>query len=175
MISFKQTLNDIKNDTPNLSLKNFIKYYLFNPAFRVMLNYRLGKYFYFKGGRFTSLVAQRYKYVLIAKRGCHFSYQSVIGKKLKLPHPLGIVIGDGVVIKDNVKIWHQVTLGSHGKKGQPIQYPTIEDGVKIYAGAKVIGGVSIGKNAIIGANSVVNVDVPENAVAVGIPCKILQK
>ncbi|ERM80694.1 hypothetical protein P872_21560 [Rhodonellum psychrophilum GCM71 = DSM 17998] len=88
---------------------------------------------------------------------------------------MGIVIGDKVIIKDNVMIFQQVTFGSHGKKGLIKNYPTIEDGVKIYAGAKIIGGITIGKNAIIGANAVVNIDVPADCVAVGIPCKIIQK
>jgi len=90
-----------------------------------------------------------------------------------MPHPIGVIIGDGVVIKDNVMIFQQVTLGSHGKRTEEMRYPVIESGVKIYAGAKIIGGVTIGENAIIGANSVVNVDVPAGATAVGIPCKIM--
>ena len=43
----------------------------------------------------------------------------------------------------------------------------------IYAGAKVLGGITVGNNAIIGANSVCFKNVPENAVAVGIPARIL--
>src|SRR5690606_21783924 len=141
--------------------------------FRVLLNHRLGKYFYFKRGKIYSLIAKRYKYVLISKRGCDISYNATIGKNLKLPHPTGIVIGDGVRIGDNVKIWHQVTLGSHGKPNQPLAYPIVENGVKIYPGAKVIGSVTVGENAVIGANAVVNIDVPKGATAVGIPCKII--
>ena len=90
-------------------------------------------------------------------------------------HPIGIVIGDGVIIKDNVTIFQQVTLGSHGKKGESFSYPIVEEGAKIYAGAKIIGGVVIGKKAIVGANAVVNINVPDHALAVGIPCKIIEK
>ena len=92
---------------------------------------------------------------------------------MKLPHPIGIVIGDGVVVKDDVMIFQHVTLGSHGKNKKEMQYPTVESGVIIYPGVKIIGGVTIGENAIIGANSVVNIDVPANSTAVGVPCKIL--
>lgn len=59
---------------------------------------------------------------------------------MKLPHPIGIVIGDGVIIKDNVMVFQQVTFGSHGRKEKEMRYPIIESGVKIYAGAKIIGG-----------------------------------
>ena len=35
-------------------------------------------------------------------------------------------------------------------------------------------GVRIGRNAVIGAGSVVTRDVPDNAVAVGNPCRVLR-
>lgn len=175
MVSLKQAFIEIKNDISEISFKKFIRRYLFDAAFRVLLNHRLGKYFYFRSTKVTTLLAKRYKYILISRRGCDISYKAVIGKNLKLPHPHGIVIGDGVIIQDNVKIWHQVTLGSHGKSGEPLAYPIVEDGVKIYPGAKIIGGITIGKNAIIGANTVVNIDIPKGATAVGTPCRIVQK
>ncbi len=72
-------------------------------------------------------------------------------------------------------IFQQATLGSHGKKTEEMSYPIIESGVKIYAEAKIIGGVTVGENAIIGTNAVVNIDVPTGSIAVGIPCKIINK
>ena len=54
-----------------------------------------------------------------------------------------------------------------------MSYPTIEENVTVYAGAKIIGNIIVGKNAIVDANSVVNIDVPENSVAVGTPFKII--
>ena len=56
-----------------------------------------------------------------------------------------------------------------------MSYPVIESGVKIFAGAVIIGSVSIGENSIIGANSVVNMNIPPNSVAVGVPCRILKR
>jgi len=111
---------------------------------------------------------------MIVKRNCDISYNATIGKNLRLPHPIGIVIGDGVIIKDNVMVFQQVTFGSHGKKNQSLSYPIVENNVKIFAGAKIIGGITIGENAIIGANAVVNIDVPANTKAVGIPCRIIR-
>ncbi|MBW7452540.1 hypothetical protein K0U00_00605 [Paenibacillus sepulcri] len=106
---------------------------------------------------------------------CHISERSKIGRNLKMPHPTGVVIGEDVMIGDNVTIFQQVTLGSHGKPGLSRSYPIIEDHVTIYAGAKIIGNVTIGRNAVIGANAVVTKDVPPNAVAVGVPAKIIEK
>lgn len=36
-------------------------------------------------------------------------------------------------------------------------------------------GVTIGENAVIGACTLVNKDIPDNATAVGVPCRILEK
>jgi acetyltransferase-like isoleucine patch superfamily enzyme len=36
-------------------------------------------------------------------------------------------------------------------------------------------GVHIGNNAVIGAHSVVTKDIPSNAVAVGVPAKVIKK
>ncbi len=49
----------------------------------------------------------------------------------------------------------------------------IGEGAWIGAGAKVLDGVSIGDKAIIGAGAVVTRDVPAQAVAVGIPAKVV--
>lgn len=49
----------------------------------------------------------------------------------------------------------------------------IGEGAWIGAGAKVLDGVSIGDQAIIGAGAVVTRDVPAQAVAVGVPAKVV--
>lgn len=177
MTSLKQTIREIKNDFPEgkVSFRLFVINYLYKVRFRVLLNYRLGKYFSKSKNVFCRQISKYYKVRMTVKRNCDISYKAIIGKNLKMPHPIGIVIGDGVVIKDNIMIFQQVTIGSHGKRGEKKKYPVIESGAKIYAGAKIIGGISIGENAIIGANSVVNIDVPPNSIAVGVPCKILNK
>lgn len=36
-------------------------------------------------------------------------------------------------------------------------------------------GVTIGENAVIGVCTLVNKDIPDNATAVGVPCRILEK
>tara|TARA_R110002020_G_scaffold417440_5_gene626611 strand:- start:305 stop:847 length:543 start_codon:yes stop_codon:yes gene_type:complete len=179
MISLKQTIRDIKGDLPvtNILLgKIFLRNYFFSPRFRLLLNHRLGKYFFNKGGFFLNAIALYYKNKMIVRRNCDISYNASLGKNLRLPHPIGIVIGDGVIIEDDVMIFQQVTFGSHGKKEiKAKEYPIIKSGVKIFAGAKIIGGITIGENAVIGANSVVNIDIPPNTIAVGVPCRIIKK
>lgn len=175
--SFKQLSLEIQGDfsADRVDFKAFAKEYLFNPRFRVLLNHRIGKFFWFSSLKPMRLIGKVYKMIMVSKRSCDISYNAKIGANLRLPHPIGIVIGDGVVIKDNVMIFQHVTLGSHGRKGHKLLYPIIESGVKIFAGAIIIGDVTIGENAVIGANTVVNTDVPSGATAVGNPCKIIVK
>ena len=49
----------------------------------------------------------------------------------------------------------------------------IEDDVWIGAGTKILSGVHIGRGAVIGAQSVVNKDIPDYAIAVGIPARVI--
>lgn len=52
--------------------------------------------------------------------------------------------------------------------------PIISDWVYVGANSVVLGGVNIGNDVFIGALTLVNKDVPDNAVVVGIPGKILR-
>lgn len=92
-----------------------------------------------------------------------------IGKGLFLAHPIGIVISCKSTIGDYVWIYQDVTIGNMYEKGNP----TIGNNVLLFAGAKIIGNVKIGDNAVIGANAVVTHDIPDNAVAVGVPAKVI--
>lgn len=163
----------VKSDLGNHGYHGFLslpKIYFYNPSFRLLLNFRIGKYLTYKLNSESWLI-KYYRYRMVTKRGCDISYKSVLGRKIKFPHPIGIVIGEGSVVDDNVKIWQHVTLGSHGKTGAPQQYPRIGKNVRIYEKSTILGGIHIGDNAIIGAKSLVLKDVPEDTIAIGIPAR----
>ena len=50
---------------------------------------------------------------------------------------------------------------------------SIGAGVWMGAGAKILDGVTIGDNAVIGAGAVVRESIPERAIAVGIPARVV--
>ena len=62
-------------------------------------------------------------------------------------------------------------------RSQPLQTKggiVIEDDVWLGFGVIVLDGVRIGKGAVIGAGSVVTKDIPEGAIAAGIPARVIK-
>ena len=109
--------------------------------------------------------------------GIEIHPKAKIGKNLFIDHGMGVVIGETSEIKDNVTIYHMVTLGgispsiNSDDQRHVKRHPTLEDNVIVGSGAQVLGPVIVGKNAKVGANAVVTKNVPENAVMIGIPAK----
>ena len=48
------------------------------------------------------------------------------------------------------------------------------DNVWLGTGAKVLDGVTIGSDVVVGANAVVNADLPDGAIAAGVPARVLR-
>jgi serine O-acetyltransferase len=108
--------------------------------------------------------------------GCYINLRAEIGAGLKLPHPTGIVIGEGVVIGEGCTLYQHVTLGGR-RRGDWAggKYPRLGDGVVVFCGAAVLGALSVGDRATIGANAVVLESIPADGVAVGAPARLVQK
>lgn len=97
-----------------------------------------------------------------------------IGTGFFIDHGTGVVIGETTEIGSDCLIYQGVTLGGTGKeKGK--RHPTLGNNVVVGAGAKILGSITIGSYAKIGANSVVLEDVPQHAIVVGIPAKIIKR
>lgn len=107
--------------------------------------------------------------------GIEIHPQAQIGRRLFIDHGTGVVIGQTAIIGDDVTIYHGVTLGGVGRRGQMDgkRHPTIEDGCMIGAGAQVLGDITIGQRAKVGANSVVTNNVPAGLTALGIPARVI--
>ena len=74
----------------------------------------------------------------------------------------------------NLELFQNVTIGSNRKERNGRFMPIIGNNVSIGSGAVVVGPIKIGNNVSIGANSYVDKDVPDNAVAAGLPAKIIR-
>lgn len=90
---------------------------------------------------------------------CHISHNADISGGVYFPHATGIVIGAGAVIKSDVKIYQNVTVGQIRNN-----YPTIMSGVVIYPNSLILGGVIIEEGAIIGAGLTVRRNVNKGEV-----------
>lgn len=97
-----------------------------------------------------------------------------IGHGLVLPHMgLGVVLHPNTIIKNNVRIYQNVTIGSRYRTAS---FVTVGDGTTLGAGCKIMGGelpLTIAKEVSVGANAVVLSSVPDGATAVGVPAKII--
>lgn len=93
------------------------------------------------------------------------------------PHGISsIFISQHAKIGRDAVIFQQVTIGSNTTEGSKhYGAPTIGDNCYIGAGAVVIGGIKIGNNVRIGANATVVTDIPDNAVVVSQPSRIILK
>ncbi len=102
-----------------------------------------------------------------------------------------VVIGDNVTIKNGVYLWdgirveNNVFIGPNAtftndlrprSKRYPEQFQKtfIKTGASIGANATVLCGITIGKWAMIGAGSVVTTDVPDYALVIGVPARVVK-
>jgi acetyltransferase-like isoleucine patch superfamily enzyme len=90
-----------------------------------------------------------------------------------------IRIGSGVMIAPNCALYsynHGVAPNLPIRK-QPLESNgpiVIEDDAWLGVNVTVLSGVRIGKGAIIGANSLVTKDVPDGAIAMGVPARVVK-
>ena len=85
----------------------------------------------------------------------------------------GITIEDKVLIAANVKL----ITNNHDPYERDIltcKPILINEGAWVGAGATILPGVTVGKYAIVGSDSVVTKDIPDYAIAVGTPAKVIK-
>lgn len=129
----------------------------------------------------------------------HELFENRIGEGSMVAAPLQIVCADkvtigkhafinsnclmmsrgGIMIEDDVMIAANVSLISNNHDPYERQVlickpVVVKQGAWIGAGATVLPGVTIGRYAIVGAAAVVTHDVPDYAVAVGNPAKVIK-
>jgi len=117
-----------------------------------------------------SLLKRRYSY----KYGFQIPSTTDIGEGFYIGHHGTVVINGQTKIGRNCNVAHGVTIGQTFR-GKLMGCPTIGNNVWIGTGSVIVGNINIGSNVLIAPNSFVNVDVPENSLVIGNPCKIMSK
>lgn len=152
----------IKSDPAANSIEEI---YMAYPGFYAIAIYRLSHELLKIGVPLIPRLMTEYSHRLT---GTDINPGATIGKSFFIDHATGIVIGETVIIKDNVKIYQGVTLGGlyvDRKLRNVKRHPTVENNVTIYANATILGGNTvIGANSTIGGNAWITTSVPENSI-----------
>lgn len=126
----------------------------------------------------------------------------VLRDPVKYYRSLGVHIGENCEIYTNVSFGSEpylITLGDHVRINENVQFVTHDGGVWVVRGMDktmadvdrfgpirvgdnvhignntiIMPGVTIGSNCIIGCGAVVTRDIPDNAVAVGVPARVIE-
>lgn len=125
---------------------------------------------------------------------CQIREGARVGKNCRLGK--GVYVDRNVLIGDNCKLQNYATIYDGVRLGNGVfvgphavftndLYPraespdwkviptVVEDGASVGANATVVCGVTIGRDAMVGAGAVVTRDVPANALAMGVPAKVV--
>ena len=150
--------------------REYLKSLPFHPGLVAMLLLRMQNNCLYKGHRRLAGLIRSINFFVT---GADFVVGCQIGSGLQLTHPSGVVVGYAAVIGNSCTLMQQATLGQkEASNTVGSGNPLLADNVVISAGAKVLGNVRIGRNSVVGANSVVLIDVPDGAIAVGIPAVV---
>ena len=101
-----------------------------------------------------------------------FDVRAEIGPGFYVGHFKSIYVGPGVRIGRECNIGQMCFVGAAGRGFAP-GTPVIGDRVYLGVGCKVLGPVKVGNDVAIGANAVVLESVPDRAVVVGNPARVV--
>lgn len=90
----------------------------------------------------------------------------------------GVCIWDGITIEDDVMIGPNVTftndkLPRSKNTNYKLELTKVKKGASIGAGAIILCGLEIGSFAMVGAGSLVTKDIPDRALVIGSPARIV--
>lgn len=161
----------------NISMLKKIKIILITQGIWALIVYRFSRWtFYECKSRILKLLLKPLLWILnllieIAT-GIHIEGDINIGPGLYIGHFGNIFLVGKTKIGKYCNISQENTFGYAGR-GEKRGLPEVGDFVYVAPGAKIIGKIKIGNYVAIGANAVVTKDLPNNAVAVGVPAEII--
>lgn len=111
-------------------------------------------------------------------KGFYMGHDSAMGNDCFIGAAGGVKIGSYVAIGQNVR-FHSENHDFRDRKKKICEQGVSNKGIEvgddcwIGAGAVLLDGVHVGNGCVIGANTLVNKDIPDYAIAVGNPVKII--
>jgi len=111
-------------------------------------------------------------------QNCFIGGRAILGNRVKLQNNVSVydlvTLEDGVFCGPSCVFTNDLNPRSFYPKDREEWVPTlVKEGASIGANATIICGITIGKYAFIGAGAVVNHDVPDYAIVVGVPARVI--
>lgn len=108
-----------------------------------------------------------------------------VGNRTIFGHHCTLAVRSSMIIGEDCLIAEMVSIRDHDHRFDRLDLTTREQGEvvapvrigrNVWLGAKVTvaKGITIGENAIVGANAVVTKDIPANAIAAGVPARVIR-
>ena len=113
--------------------------------------------------------ATKYNWVVQHKDNLSLGYKTDIGAFTYINAKHKVTIEDYVQIGSHCSIYSVSTIDN--KTGTV----TLKNNCKIGSHSVIMPGVTVGENAVVGAFSFVNDDIPDDAIAHGVPAKVKKR
>lgn len=143
---------------------------VFSPAVHTTILFRLSTVLY------RHLLTRPFAFALrtfsVVWGGTEIHPAATIGPGMCIVHSQKVLIGEGVVIGNNARICHGVSIGGDIGRMGASGWPHIGDNVFIGMDVIIMGDVKIGDRVRLGAQSLVIKDVPDDAIVAAAPALI---
>lgn len=151
--------------------KVWFESFVFKAGFQAVVLYRFSHWCYQRRWIYPAWLLARLN---ITITGADIEFNAAIGPGMFISHPVGIVIGRGTRIGSGVTIFQGVTCGARSWRPDAItKFPTIGDHCWLFANATVLGDIHIGNHCVVAAHAVVTQDMPDGALARGVPAVVV--
>jgi serine acetyltransferase len=141
----------------------------------VLVGFRLAQWAVQHWGRFGRFVVNPCWLLSSLVLGIELPATTVIGPRLRLYHPNGIVLNPHCALGSDCHLRHGVTIGNRvDRDGTELGVATLGDAVDLGAGCMIIGDIHVGDHARIGALAVVLAPVPAWGVVAGNPARLIR-
>ncbi len=111
-------------------------------------------------------------------RGSTIDFDTRVGARVSIQTLVyvtaGTIVEDDVFIGPGVVMTNDDTMGRH-VPGQPLRGAVLRRRCRIGGGAVLTPGIVIGEEAFVAAGAVVTADVPERAVVMGVPGRVVRR
>jgi len=130
---------------------------------------RLSRFKNWHSPKITEGKLTKYFWLIQHKKNLRLGKFTDIGAFTYINAKKNIVIEDYVQIGSHCSLYSLSTIDN--KEGEIV----LKKNCRIGSHSVIMPGVTIGENSLIGAFSLVNIDIPANTLAYGIPIKIIRK